>query len=125
MALSELGEADPSESLVSSASSCQRTPIYKPFTQCRHPMDCSPHPAPHNISEEELHFVKTCLQRWRTEVENDINGETHTQISLDCHEWQQFTLKTLCDVLLNTKKKLYINPLNVTNSADSRWKVRV
>uniref|UniRef100_A0A7N6FLQ3 Ubiquitin carboxyl-terminal hydrolase n=1 Tax=Anabas testudineus TaxID=64144 RepID=A0A7N6FLQ3_ANATE len=54
-------------------SSCQRTPIYKPFTQCRHPLDCPPHPAPHSITEEELHFVKTCLQRWRTEVENDIN----------------------------------------------------
>uniref|UniRef100_A0A8D0D2R6 Ubiquitin carboxyl-terminal hydrolase n=1 Tax=Sander lucioperca TaxID=283035 RepID=A0A8D0D2R6_SANLU len=50
-----------------------RTPIYKPFTQCRHPVDCPPHPAPHSITEEELHFVKTCLQRWRTEVENDIN----------------------------------------------------
>uniref|UniRef100_A0A7N6F7W3 Ubiquitin carboxyl-terminal hydrolase n=1 Tax=Anabas testudineus TaxID=64144 RepID=A0A7N6F7W3_ANATE len=56
-----------------SVSSCQRTPIYKPFTQCRHPLDCPPHPAPHSITEEELHFVKTCLQRWRTEVENDIN----------------------------------------------------
>uniref|UniRef100_A0A7N8XEK6 Ubiquitin specific peptidase 28 n=1 Tax=Mastacembelus armatus TaxID=205130 RepID=A0A7N8XEK6_9TELE len=44
-----------------------------PFTQCRHPVDCPPHPAPHSITEEELHFVKTCLQRWRTEVENDIN----------------------------------------------------
>uniref|UniRef100_A0A665VDQ6 Ubiquitin carboxyl-terminal hydrolase n=1 Tax=Echeneis naucrates TaxID=173247 RepID=A0A665VDQ6_ECHNA len=56
-----------------SVSTCQRTPIYKPFTQCRHPIDCPPHPAPHSITEEELHFVKTCLQRWRTEVENDIN----------------------------------------------------
>ncbi|KAM9347950.1 ubiquitin carboxyl-terminal hydrolase 28 isoform 2-T2 [Symphorus nematophorus] len=68
---SEPGDADSSE--VSSVSSCQRTPIYKPFTQCRLPTDCSPHPAPHSITEEELHFVKTCLQRWRTEVENDIN----------------------------------------------------
>uniref|UniRef100_A0A672Z1T2 Ubiquitin carboxyl-terminal hydrolase n=1 Tax=Sphaeramia orbicularis TaxID=375764 RepID=A0A672Z1T2_9TELE len=62
-----------SDDLVSSVSSCQRTPIYKPFTQCRYPIDCPPHPAPHSITEEELHFVKTCLQRWRTEVENDIN----------------------------------------------------
>uniref|UniRef100_A0A8C7ZM44 ubiquitinyl hydrolase 1 n=1 Tax=Oryzias sinensis TaxID=183150 RepID=A0A8C7ZM44_9TELE len=44
-----------------------------PFTQCRPPIDCPPHPAPHSITEEELHFVKTCLQRWRTEVENEIN----------------------------------------------------
>ncbi|XP_039634204.1 ubiquitin carboxyl-terminal hydrolase 28 isoform X2 [Perca fluviatilis] len=67
---SEPEDPDSSEGLVSS---CQRTPIYKPFTQCRHPVDCPPHPAPHSITEEELHFVKTCLQRWRTEVENDIN----------------------------------------------------
>uniref|UniRef100_A0A4W6DYQ4 Ubiquitin carboxyl-terminal hydrolase n=1 Tax=Lates calcarifer TaxID=8187 RepID=A0A4W6DYQ4_LATCA len=72
-ALSEPGDTDSSEGLVSSVSSCQRTPIYKPFTQCRHPIDCPPHPAPHSITDEELHFVKTCLQRWRTEVENDIN----------------------------------------------------
>ncbi|XP_008277320.1 ubiquitin carboxyl-terminal hydrolase 28 isoform X3 [Stegastes partitus] len=70
---SEPGESDSSEGMVSSVSSCQRTPIYKPFTQCRCPIDCPPHPAPHSITEEELHFVKTCLQRWRTEVENDIN----------------------------------------------------
>ncbi|CAG12328.1 unnamed protein product, partial [Tetraodon nigroviridis] len=63
-------DTDPPEALVSS---CQRTPIYKPFTQCRPPIECPPHPAPHSISEEELHFVKTCLQRWRAEVENDIN----------------------------------------------------
>ncbi|XP_034461678.1 ubiquitin carboxyl-terminal hydrolase 28 isoform X1 [Hippoglossus hippoglossus] len=67
-------DTDSSEGLVSSVSSCQRTPIYKPFTQCRHPIDCPPHPAPHSITDEELHFVKNCLQRWRTEVENDING---------------------------------------------------
>ncbi|CAJ1063347.1 ubiquitin carboxyl-terminal hydrolase 28 isoform X2 [Xyrichtys novacula] len=70
---SEPEESDSAEGPVSSVSSCQRTPIYKPFTQCRHPIECPPHPAPHSITEEELHFVKTCLQRWRTEVENDIN----------------------------------------------------
>ncbi|XP_041657432.1 ubiquitin carboxyl-terminal hydrolase 28 isoform X3 [Cheilinus undulatus] len=70
---SESGDTDSADGLVSGVSSCQRTPIYKPFTQCKHPIDCPPHPAPHSITEEELHFVKTCLQRWRTEVENDIN----------------------------------------------------
>ncbi|XP_054481245.1 ubiquitin carboxyl-terminal hydrolase 28 [Anoplopoma fimbria] len=66
-------ETDDTDSLEGAVSSCQRTPIYKPFTQCRLPIDCPPHPAPHSITEEELHFAKTCLQRWRTEVENDIN----------------------------------------------------
>ncbi|XP_056140145.1 ubiquitin carboxyl-terminal hydrolase 28 [Lampris incognitus] len=63
-------DSSPSEGLVAN---CQRTPIYKPFTQCRPPMDYPPHPAPHSITEEELHFFKTCLQRWRTEVENNMN----------------------------------------------------
>uniref|UniRef100_A0A4W5QKH6 Ubiquitin specific peptidase 28 n=1 Tax=Hucho hucho TaxID=62062 RepID=A0A4W5QKH6_9TELE len=53
--------------------SSQRTPIYKPFTQCRPLMDAPPHPAPHSVTEEELRFVKTCLQRWRTEMENNVN----------------------------------------------------
>ncbi|RVE64275.1 hypothetical protein OJAV_G00144060 [Oryzias javanicus] len=70
---SEPGEADLPDGLACGVSNCQRTPIYKPFTQCRLPIDCPPHPAPHSITEEELHFVKTCLQRWRMEVENDIN----------------------------------------------------
>ncbi|XP_061596355.1 ubiquitin carboxyl-terminal hydrolase 28 isoform X2 [Cololabis saira] len=70
---SEPADADTSDVLVSSVSNCQRTPIYKPFTQCRHAADWPLHPAPHSITDEELHFVKTCLQRWRAEVENDIN----------------------------------------------------
>ncbi|KAM8898702.1 ubiquitin carboxyl-terminal hydrolase 28 [Spinachia spinachia] len=70
---SEQDDSDRSEGGASGVSSCQRTPIYKPFTQCRLPVDCPPHPAPHSVTEEELHFVKACLQRWRTEVENDIN----------------------------------------------------
>uniref|UniRef100_A0A8C7TLI1 Ubiquitin carboxyl-terminal hydrolase n=1 Tax=Oncorhynchus mykiss TaxID=8022 RepID=A0A8C7TLI1_ONCMY len=55
-------------------SSSQRMPVYKPFTQCRPPMDAPPHPAPHSVTEEELRFVKTCLQRWRTEMENNMDG---------------------------------------------------
>lgn len=64
---------DLSEGIDAGVSSCQRTPIYKPFTQCRHPMECPPHPAPHSITDEELFHVKNCLQRWRAEAENDIN----------------------------------------------------
>uniref|UniRef100_A0A8C9WKR2 ubiquitinyl hydrolase 1 n=1 Tax=Scleropages formosus TaxID=113540 RepID=A0A8C9WKR2_SCLFO len=36
-------------------------------------MDAPQHPSPHSISEEELLCVKSCLQRWRIEVENSIN----------------------------------------------------
>ncbi|XP_066564541.1 ubiquitin carboxyl-terminal hydrolase 28 isoform X2 [Amia ocellicauda] len=54
------------------AAPTQRTPIYKPFTQCRPPMEPPPHPAPHSVSVEELHFVRGCLQRWRAEVKHNI-----------------------------------------------------
>ncbi|KAM4547480.1 ubiquitin carboxyl-terminal hydrolase 28 [Fundulus diaphanus] len=87
---SEPGDKDPSDGLLSSVSSCQQTPIYKPFTQCKHPSDCPPHPAPHSATEEELHFVKTCLRRWRAEVEHDINE-----------------LKTTIDKLTQTLEGMY------------------
>ncbi|XP_077448905.1 ubiquitin carboxyl-terminal hydrolase 28 [Stigmatopora argus] len=45
----------------------------QPFTQRRHPADRSADPSPRGVTEEELHFVKGCLQRWRTEVENDMD----------------------------------------------------
>uniref|UniRef100_A0AAY5E911 Ubiquitin carboxyl-terminal hydrolase n=1 Tax=Electrophorus electricus TaxID=8005 RepID=A0AAY5E911_ELEEL len=45
-----------------------------PCHNCRPPMEGSLHPAPHNVTEEELSFVRGCLQRWRVEVENSING---------------------------------------------------
>uniref|UniRef100_A0A672SA09 Ubiquitin carboxyl-terminal hydrolase n=1 Tax=Sinocyclocheilus grahami TaxID=75366 RepID=A0A672SA09_SINGR len=51
----------------------QRTPIHKPFTQCRPPIEVPLQPAPHSVTEEELYFVRSCLQRWRAEVENTIN----------------------------------------------------
>uniref|UniRef100_A0A8C8F4B8 Ubiquitin carboxyl-terminal hydrolase n=1 Tax=Oncorhynchus tshawytscha TaxID=74940 RepID=A0A8C8F4B8_ONCTS len=71
----EPGDAGPFDSSTCQQkhSSSQRMPIYKPFTQCRPPMDAPPHPAPHSVTEEELRFVKTCLQRWRTEMENNMD----------------------------------------------------
>uniref|UniRef100_A0A3Q2R0T0 Ubiquitin specific peptidase 28 n=1 Tax=Fundulus heteroclitus TaxID=8078 RepID=A0A3Q2R0T0_FUNHE len=87
---SEPGDKEPSEGLPSSVSSCQQTPIYKPFTQCKLPSDCPPHPAPHSATEEELHFVKACLRRWRAEVEHDINE-----------------LKTTIDKLTQTLEGMY------------------
>ncbi|NWS46835.1 UBP28 hydrolase, partial [Probosciger aterrimus] len=32
----------------------------------------SEHPAPHVVSEEELNLVRTCLERWRNETEQDV-----------------------------------------------------
>ncbi|XP_068600810.1 ubiquitin carboxyl-terminal hydrolase 25 isoform X3 [Brachionichthys hirsutus] len=49
----------------------QRVSIHKPFTQSRLPPDLPMHPAPRNITEEELSVLEGCLHRWRSEVEND------------------------------------------------------
>ncbi|NWS22539.1 UBP28 hydrolase, partial [Pachyramphus minor] len=34
--------------------------------------ELSEHPAPHVVSEEELNLVRTCLQRWRDEIKQDV-----------------------------------------------------
>ncbi|KFP81713.1 Ubiquitin carboxyl-terminal hydrolase 28, partial [Acanthisitta chloris] len=36
------------------------------------PAELSEGPAPHMVSEEELNLVQTCLQRWRKEIEQDM-----------------------------------------------------
>ncbi|NXN42702.1 UBP28 hydrolase, partial [Rhinoptilus africanus] len=36
------------------------------------PPETSERPAPRVVSEEELHLVQTCLQRWRKEIEQDM-----------------------------------------------------
>uniref|UniRef100_A0A8C5A8R0 Ubiquitin specific peptidase 28 n=1 Tax=Gadus morhua TaxID=8049 RepID=A0A8C5A8R0_GADMO len=66
----------PSDQPAESASEDGRYGRQRPFTQCRPPMECPPHPAPHDVSEEELHHVRACLQRWRSEVESSITGRT-------------------------------------------------
>ncbi|XP_026989887.2 ubiquitin carboxyl-terminal hydrolase 28 [Tachysurus fulvidraco] len=69
----ETDDAGSSDGSGCTQSSTQRTPIHKPFTQCRPPADWPRHPVPVSVSEEELHFVRGCLQRWRTEAENNMN----------------------------------------------------
>uniref|UniRef100_A0A672SAF1 Ubiquitin carboxyl-terminal hydrolase n=1 Tax=Sinocyclocheilus grahami TaxID=75366 RepID=A0A672SAF1_SINGR len=71
-------QTEPDDAGSSDGSGCpqtatQRTPIHKPFTQCRPPIEVPLQPAPHSVTEEELYFVRSCLQRWRAEVENTIN----------------------------------------------------
>ncbi|XP_073679972.1 ubiquitin carboxyl-terminal hydrolase 28 isoform X2 [Garra rufa] len=71
-------QTEPDDAGSSDGSGCpqtatQKTPIHKPFTQCRPPMEVPLQPAPHSVTEEELYYVRSCLQRWRAEVENTIN----------------------------------------------------
>ncbi|KAF7236949.1 Ubiquitin carboxyl-terminal hydrolase 28 [Varanus komodoensis] len=41
----------------------------------RSPMEIPDYPAPRVITEDEMNLVRTCLQRWREEVEQDIRGQ--------------------------------------------------
>ncbi|XP_054853356.1 ubiquitin carboxyl-terminal hydrolase 28 isoform X7 [Eublepharis macularius] len=38
------------------------------------PVETTDYPAPHVVSEDEISLVMTCLQRWKDEVEQDIQG---------------------------------------------------
>ncbi|VFV27111.1 ubiquitin carboxyl-terminal hydrolase [Lynx pardinus] len=44
----------------------------KPFTSSRSSTEMPAQPAPRTVTEDEINFVKTCLQRWRSEIEQDI-----------------------------------------------------
>lgn len=45
-----------------------------PLQPCGSPAEMGDRPAPRAVSEEELNLVRTCLQRWRDEVEQDVQG---------------------------------------------------
>ncbi|KAF1479078.1 Ubiquitin carboxyl-terminal hydrolase 28, partial [Pygoscelis antarcticus] len=59
------------------------------------PAEMSEQPAPHVVSEEELNLVRTCLQRWRNEIEQDVQDlkESITRINLSIEQMY-------CDPLL-------------------------
>nr|KAF6325982.1 ubiquitin specific peptidase 28 [Myotis myotis] len=48
------------------------TTVTTPLASSRSPVSMPAHPAPRAVTEEEINFVKTCLQRWRSEIEQDI-----------------------------------------------------
>ncbi|NWX55061.1 UBP28 hydrolase, partial [Promerops cafer] len=59
------------------------------------PAELSERPAPHVVSEEELSLVQTCLQRWRNEIEQDVQDlkESIARINLSIKQMY-------CDPLL-------------------------
>ncbi|XP_047547377.1 ubiquitin carboxyl-terminal hydrolase 28 isoform X4 [Lutra lutra] len=46
--------------------------VNKPLASSRSSMEMPAQPAPRTVTDEEINFVKTCLQRWRSEIEQDI-----------------------------------------------------
>ncbi|NWT72540.1 UBP28 hydrolase, partial [Prunella himalayana] len=59
------------------------------------PAELSERPAPHVVSKEELILVQTCLQRWRNEIEQDVQDlkESIARINLSIEQMY-------CDPLL-------------------------
>ncbi|NWV34062.1 UBP28 hydrolase, partial [Grantiella picta] len=59
------------------------------------PAELSECPAPHVVSEEELNLVRKCLQRWRNEIEQDVQDlkESVARINLSIEQMY-------CDPLL-------------------------
>uniref|UniRef100_A0A8C4U4E0 ubiquitinyl hydrolase 1 n=1 Tax=Falco tinnunculus TaxID=100819 RepID=A0A8C4U4E0_FALTI len=55
-----------------SANSSPQQKLSRPLQASGSPAERSEHPAPHMVSEEELKLVRTCLQRWRNEIEQDV-----------------------------------------------------
>lgn len=50
------------------------TTVTTPLASSQSPVSMPVHPAPQADTQEEINFVKTCLQRWRREIEQDIQG---------------------------------------------------
>ncbi|NXU95944.1 UBP28 hydrolase, partial [Cettia cetti] len=59
------------------------------------PAELSEHPAPHMVSEEELNLVQTCLQRWRNEIEQDVQDLKESIAGINLSIEQMY-----CDPLL-------------------------
>ncbi|XP_045139563.1 ubiquitin carboxyl-terminal hydrolase 28 isoform X4 [Echinops telfairi] len=67
----------------------------KPLASSRSSTETLAPPAPRTVTEEEMNFVKTCLQRWRSEIEQDI------QDLKNCIESATRTIEQMyCDPLL-------------------------
>ncbi|NXI34849.1 UBP28 hydrolase, partial [Galbula dea] len=70
------------------ANSSLQHKLSSPLQPSSAPADMSQHPAPHVVSEEELNLVQTCLQRWRNEIEQDVQDlkESIARINLSIEQ---------------------------------------
>ncbi|NXQ06012.1 UBP28 hydrolase, partial [Vidua macroura] len=59
------------------------------------PAELSERPAPHVVSKEELSLVQTCLQRWRNEIEQDVQDLKESIAGINLSIEQMY-----CDPLL-------------------------
>ncbi|XP_045694539.1 ubiquitin carboxyl-terminal hydrolase 28 isoform X6 [Phyllostomus hastatus] len=74
------------------------TIVSKPLTSSRSPMEMPAHPAPRTVTDEEINSVKTCLQRWRSEIEQDIQDLKNCIASTTQTVEQMYCDPLLCQV---------------------------
>ncbi|XP_053526425.1 ubiquitin carboxyl-terminal hydrolase 28 isoform X8 [Artibeus jamaicensis] len=74
------------------------TPVNKPLPSSRSPVEMPAHPAPRTVTDEEINFVKTCLQRWRSEIEQDIQDLKNCIASTTQTIEQMYCDPLLCQV---------------------------
>ncbi|XP_023371838.1 ubiquitin carboxyl-terminal hydrolase 28 isoform X1 [Otolemur garnettii] len=70
----------------------------KPLLSSRSSLEMPAHPAPRKVTDEEINFVKTCLQRWRSEIEQDIQDLKNCIASTTQAIEQMYCDPLLCQV---------------------------
>ncbi|XP_035201962.1 ubiquitin carboxyl-terminal hydrolase 28 isoform X3 [Oxyura jamaicensis] len=77
------------------ANSSPQKKLNVPLQPSDSPVEISERAAPHVVSEEEMNLVRTCLQRWRNEIEQDVQDlkESITRVNLSIEQMY-------CDPLL-------------------------
>uniref|UniRef100_A0A8C3YQ82 Ubiquitin carboxyl-terminal hydrolase 28 n=1 Tax=Catagonus wagneri TaxID=51154 RepID=A0A8C3YQ82_9CETA len=71
---SKEGASQDAESTLSSSEDSPHQPktVSQPLPASWRSVEVPAHPAPRTVTDEEINLVKTCLQRWRSETEQDI-----------------------------------------------------
>lgn len=70
----ERKDTETEDAAVLLANSSPQKKLDVPLQPSGSPAEISERPAPHEVSEEEMNLVRTCLQRWRNEIEQDVQG---------------------------------------------------
>uniref|UniRef100_A0A8D0GY14 Ubiquitin specific peptidase 28 n=1 Tax=Sphenodon punctatus TaxID=8508 RepID=A0A8D0GY14_SPHPU len=72
--------------------------VNKPAQSSSSPVDTLGHPTPRIVSEEEVKLVRTCLQRWRNETEQDMQDLKDCITTINQSIEQMYGDARLCQV---------------------------
>ncbi|XP_052553193.1 ubiquitin carboxyl-terminal hydrolase 28 isoform X7 [Tympanuchus pallidicinctus] len=81
-------DGKPEDEAVLLANSSTQQQLSTPLQPSAPPAEMLDCPAPHMVSEEEMNLVTACLQRWRSEIEQDVRDlkESIARVSLSIDE---------------------------------------